>query len=180
MQNNSLDSKESLRILITGRPGVGKTTLVKSLVNDLRELRIGGFYTEEIREMGERTGFSFVVIGNGSCTLASIKPIGKERVGRYFVMDSLPLLSQVKDGIEESELVIIDEIGPMEKRVRGLWNLIQEILSSSKPFVATVHRSMYIEGKKYELTPVNRERVREEILNEIRRYFGIKQGPSSL
>ena len=44
------------RILITGTPGVGKTTLVRKVVEKLA-VRLGGFYTEEIREQGIRVGF---------------------------------------------------------------------------------------------------------------------------
>ena len=36
-------------ILLTGRPGCGKTTLIKRVVEELA-LPAGGFYTEEIRQ----------------------------------------------------------------------------------------------------------------------------------
>ena len=39
-------------LLITGLPGVGKTTLVKKLSEALKSLYPVGFYTEEIRERG--------------------------------------------------------------------------------------------------------------------------------
>jgi len=35
------------KVLLTGRPGCGKTTLIKRVVNDLAR-PAGGFYTEEI------------------------------------------------------------------------------------------------------------------------------------
>ena len=44
------------KILLTGRPGCGKTTLIKCVVNSLAG-RTGGFYTEEMREHGVRVGF---------------------------------------------------------------------------------------------------------------------------
>ena len=37
-------------ILITGLPGVGKTTLIKKLAEVLNDLNPIGFYTAEIRE----------------------------------------------------------------------------------------------------------------------------------
>jgi nucleoside-triphosphatase THEP1 len=40
-------------ILLTGVPGVGKTTLMITLSESLRELNPVGFYTEEIRGRGE-------------------------------------------------------------------------------------------------------------------------------
>ncbi|PYK36728.1 MAG: hypothetical protein DME60_13840, partial [Verrucomicrobia bacterium] len=37
------------KVLLTGRPGCGKTTLIKRVVSNLAR-RAGGFYTEEIRQ----------------------------------------------------------------------------------------------------------------------------------
>ena len=46
--------------LITGLPGVGKTTLIKKLSEKLKHLHPAGFYTEEIREAGQRKGFELI------------------------------------------------------------------------------------------------------------------------
>jgi nucleoside-triphosphatase len=46
---NGFDLKN---ILITGQPGIGKTTLIKKLAEELADLRTVGFYTEEIRQNG--------------------------------------------------------------------------------------------------------------------------------
>ncbi len=54
-----MDLKKS-NILITGQPDIGKTTLMKKLAEDLRDLRPVGFYTAEIREGGIRKGFELV------------------------------------------------------------------------------------------------------------------------
>jgi nucleoside-triphosphatase len=43
-------------LLITGLPGVGKTTLIKKLSEELKHLHPAGFYTEEIREQGQGKG----------------------------------------------------------------------------------------------------------------------------
>jgi len=47
-------------LLLTGTPGVGKTTLMGSLLAALRQRRVGGFTTGEIREGGRRVGFRIV------------------------------------------------------------------------------------------------------------------------
>src|SRR6266480_93311 len=49
------------KVLLTGRPGCGKTTLIKRVVNELAQ-PAGGFYTEEIRERGERVGFKIITL----------------------------------------------------------------------------------------------------------------------
>jgi len=44
-------------LLLTGAPGVGKTTLVRRAAEGLSGLRVAGFTTEEIRDGGRRRGF---------------------------------------------------------------------------------------------------------------------------
>jgi len=39
------ETRESVNVLLTGRPGIGKTTLIKRLV-EVTSLSKGGFYTE--------------------------------------------------------------------------------------------------------------------------------------
>ena len=41
-------------LLLTGTPGVGKTTVISKVVAKLNRARLAGFYTEEIRVHGER------------------------------------------------------------------------------------------------------------------------------
>lgn len=43
-------------LFLTGRPAVGKTTLIVKLMGMLGE-SVGGFFTREIRERGQRVGF---------------------------------------------------------------------------------------------------------------------------
>ncbi len=57
------------KVLLTGRPGCGKTTLIKRVVNNLA-LPAGGFYTEEIRERGERVGFKIITLDDETAVLA--------------------------------------------------------------------------------------------------------------
>jgi len=45
--------------LLTGKPGTGKTSLIKQAVAGMRG-KAGGFYTEEIRSEGVRQGFRLV------------------------------------------------------------------------------------------------------------------------
>ena len=44
-------------LFVTGRPGVGKTTLIRNVLDRLC-VDAGGFYTHEIRESGRRVGFA--------------------------------------------------------------------------------------------------------------------------
>jgi nucleoside-triphosphatase len=45
------------KTLITGKPGVGKTTLVQKIIKRMGSVNMAGFYTSEIRSEGSRLGF---------------------------------------------------------------------------------------------------------------------------
>ncbi|MBA7574028.1 hypothetical protein ES708_15830 [subsurface metagenome] len=61
-----------MNVLLTGRPGIGKTTLIKKVI-DMTSLSKGGFYTEEIREAGQRVGFSLTTLDGRKSMLAGLK-----------------------------------------------------------------------------------------------------------
>ena len=87
-------------ILITGKPGSGKTTLFRRLIDDLQYLNPVGFYTAEIRKGGTRRGFSLCGLNGQSGVLAHVELRTGFRVGKYGVdvsgfeafLNSLPLL----------------------------------------------------------------------------------------
>jgi nucleoside-triphosphatase len=82
MRSSSLIKKN---LLITGFPGVGKTTLIKKFSEALKRLYPVGFYTEEIREGGERKGFELISL-EGKRGLLSHKEISSPyQVGQYKV-----------------------------------------------------------------------------------------------
>lgn len=72
-------------ILLTGTPRVGKTTLVKRVVEGTRERGAGGFYTEEIRDRGDRIGFKILTLDGREGLLAHVSHKSRFRVGRYHV-----------------------------------------------------------------------------------------------
>ena len=106
-------------LLLTGNPGVGKTTLLMKLIERSRQYPITGFYTEEIRESGERVGFRAVTL-NGSSAVFAHKDYRTDphlRVGRYGVkpdvLDTL-VLPHLEPERKNARLVFIDEIAKME------------------------------------------------------------------
>ena len=74
-----------INILITGTPGIGKTTLVKKIAAKLQPLHPVGFYTGEIREGGERKGFSLTALDGRESILSHVDIISPHRVGKYGV-----------------------------------------------------------------------------------------------
>jgi len=71
------------QILLTGTPGCGKTTLVRRIVEQLRDLRLAGFVTQEQRgNDGRRVGFQAIGLNGDSVMLAIVKSESKIRVGK--------------------------------------------------------------------------------------------------
>jgi len=161
-------------LLITGLPGVGKTTLIKKLSEALKHLHPVGFYTEEIRERGERKGFELVSL-DGKKSLLSHKDIKSPyRVGQYKVdikgfeefLDSVSFFNPL------TRLIIIDEIGKMECLSDQFKGLLKEILDSGKWVIATIALKgggLIAEVKErkdvqlFEITKKNRDFLLKEI-----------------
>jgi nucleoside-triphosphatase len=165
-------------LLITGLPGVGKTTLVKKLSEALKSFHPAGFYTEEIRERGERKGFELISL-EGEKALFSHKDIRSPyQVGQYKVdikgfeefLDSIAFFNPF------SSLIIIDEIGKMECLSDQFKRLLKEILDSGKWVIATIAlkgSGLIAEVKErkdvmlFEITRKNRDSLFSEILKEV-------------
>ena len=128
-------------ILITGLPGSGKTTFIMRLAEKLGDCRTAGFFTEEMRSQGTRTGFRLASFdGSSTDMLAHVDIRGPHRVGRYGV--DLVRFERFLEALRLSDphprLVIIDEVGRMEclsVRFRGL---VAALLDAPVPFVATM------------------------------------------
>ncbi len=100
---------------MTGPPGIGKTTLVRRVVERLHGKRLTGFYTEELRGRGGRTGFRIVALDGREARLATVGGGGGPRVGRYTVdVAALEAVFEVLRPGPGVDAVVIDEIGKME------------------------------------------------------------------
>ena len=129
------------RILITGLPGVGKTTLFHALAEHLADFKPAGFYTEEIRnEQGIREGFRLVTLCGRQLVLSHIHHPGPHRVSRYGVdvAGFEHLLAQLDLGHAQSPLIMIDEIGKMECLSRRFRADMTTLLNQSKMLIATI------------------------------------------
>jgi len=129
---------------VTGPPGIGKTTAVRRAVALLRERGFapGGFYTGELREGKRRTGFFVEDVATGRrARLAELGP-GEPRVGRYrLVREGLELASQaLQTALREAQVLVIDEVGPMELKDPALREAIAAALKSEKPTLGSVHQ----------------------------------------
>jgi len=144
-------------ILICGPPGVGKTTLIKKILEKLN-LKAGGFYTEEIRERSNRVGFKIISLDNQEGILAHINIKDSQRVGRYGVniydLENIGVKS-LSQALRDDDLIIIDEIGKMEIFSDKFKEKVLACLNSEKFVVATIG----IGGDKY----ISRIKERDDV-----------------
>ncbi len=167
------------RILIEGRPGTGKTTLVRRLVETLRAegLTPQGFTTEELRDDRRRVGFAVEAIAGERAVLAHVELPGPPRVGRYgvdleaFERVALPVLKSRGAGV-----VIIDELGKMELASQRFRDAVLKLISGDASIVATVHafRDPFTEGLKrrddvslIKLSRGNRDAVLDSLIDAL-------------
>jgi len=130
------------RVAITGRPGVGKTTLIERVLDRLA-VRAGGMLTKEIRVCGRRVGFAVIDVATGAeGTLAHVHRASGPKVGRYTVdVESLERtgISAILDAVESKDLIVIDEIAPMELRSPRFVPAVEAALASRKPLLISTH-----------------------------------------
>jgi nucleoside-triphosphatase len=126
-------------LLLTGRPGVGKTTALRAAAGKLGDFRLAGFYTEEIRAGRERRGFRLVSFTGETAIIAHVD-LPAPRVSKYGVdvatIDRFAAAlarSGARSGVH-----LIDEIGKMECLSAAFVEALQRLMESGQPLVATV------------------------------------------
>jgi nucleoside-triphosphatase len=140
MKENCQMRLRHTQTLITGKSGVGKTTLVQKIIKQMGSVNMAGSYTSEIRGTGSCLGFKLLGLNGGYHTLAHMQINSRHRVGRYGVD---------KDGFEkflvtldllnpEVELIVIDEIGKIELFSNCFRNLVCDALNADKQVIATI------------------------------------------
>lgn len=170
-------------LLLTGKPRIGKTTLIQSIIeklsNDFPKFQLTGFITKEVRSHGERVGFDLCTLDGQTGILArTFFPDKKERqrVGKYFVdledLEKLAIPSLFKD----ADLIILDEIGKMELLSSYFKETIEILFKGNSLILGTI--SFYdtpetIKLKKLnqtkiiEVTHQNRDHLLETVIHEI-------------
>lgn len=126
--------------LLTGRPGSGKTSLIKAALAGL-PVRTGGFYTEEIRRGGTRLGFRLVTLDGREAVLAHTDFSKRFRVGKYGV-DVAALekvgVAALKKAAGECDLTVVDEIGRMELLSPEFQKAVMELINGGKRVLGTI------------------------------------------
>jgi nucleoside-triphosphatase len=162
-------------LLLTGAPGSGKTTAIRKVVRQL-ERPTGGFYTQEIREGGRRVGFRIHTLDGREGILAHVQILGSPRVSKYGVdLEAIQELAvaSVRRALDREQLVVVDEIGPMEVLSDAFRDVVRAMLEVDVSVLGSITRKsggFFGEVKAHprvrliEITPKNREQIVERVL----------------
>lgn len=169
---------DSRVLLLTGRPGVGKTTVVRRVADEL-DGGVAGFYTEEIRDDEGRKGFRIVGLDGWRAVMAHVDRAGEPRVSRYgvdveVVEEAVARMPRPEGG--DAPLFVVDEIGKMECLSERFVAWIRSILDSDARLLASVARrggGLVAEVKEHpdaevlEVSRRNRDRMPGRILERL-------------
>ncbi len=173
--------------LLTGPPGVGKSTIVSKVVLRLKSagVIVGGCATTERKARGTRVGFEVVNLTDGGRgQLASLTATLGPKVGRYRV-NLADLASVGAAGLAKaataSEVIVIDEVGPMELVSPEFRRAVMACIDSGRPILAVVHErleddlltKLRVEAESTVTVSVeNRELVADQLADSLLRAAG--------
>lgn len=129
-------------LFITGKPGCGKTSLLREICLPFMD-SIGGFYTEELRENDgkSRSGFRLKTFDGREGLLAKKGMKSSHKLNKYGldldVLDKIGVDS-VQKALQNKKVVVIDEIGTMEVFSELFRKTLMECLHSPVKVLATI------------------------------------------
>jgi len=170
-------------VFVTGRPGVGKTSVLLRAVDVLKAegYKVGGMISREIRERGVRVGFEIADFHTGQRGwLAHITQRTGPQISKYRVnLSDLNVIgaSSIVNATRDADIIVVDEIGPMELFSLEFKKAVDQAIKGGKPVVGTIHfraRDPLINTIKaredteiLEVTYENRENLHNAIISKV-------------
>lgn len=148
---------KSKKILFTGLPGCGKSTLIEKIIQRI-ETPATGFFTREIREKGQRVGFTINTLDCKYGLLAHKHIKSNYMVGKYgvnmAVIDKIVVPSMIPE--RPDALVVIDEIGKMECFSALFRKTLVKVLDSNHRVIGSIS----LKGDRF----IQKIKAREDVL----------------
>lgn len=182
-----MDDLRKRVLLLTGNPGVGKTSVLIRTVNALKEsgCKVGGIISREVREGGTRVGFEIVDLHSSRRGwLAHVNQKSGPQVGKYRVnIEDLNTIGvqAILGAVESCDVIAVDEIGPMELFSEKFKEAVRKTLESCKLVIAIIHwkaQDVLVgeawkreDAEIFTVTYGNREKLHEAIADKALRFL---------
>lgn len=130
-----MDRSGIMIFIITGPQHSGKTTLLRKTANKLKKKNIQteGFLSLAVTENNNDSGYDLFDLKE-QITVPFIRRKGKkdwEKIGPfYFFPQGLAYAKRLILLSSEDSVLIIDEIGPLELKGKGLWPAVKQVIFS--------------------------------------------------
>jgi nucleoside-triphosphatase len=177
-----------MKLLLTGAPRTGKTTLLKHLAESYPGNAGGVLVAELVGEEGKRCGFELQAVWSHPggrmqvlerATLARTDQWSPLKSGRYAVSsEALDLAVRAIDAaMHEGGLVVIDEIGPLQTLSPAFQDAVLRCLDSNCHLIGTLSQSVdpFVEQVRtrpgvriLEVTRANRRHLADGLLPWLR------------
>jgi len=168
-----------MNYFLTGLPGIGKTTIIKKVIEKMNKSTCG-FFTSEIKVGENRVGFSVQTLFGMEGVLAHKEFKSKYRVGGYGVgvtgFEKI-VSRELERCLRGKSIIIIDEIGKMELFSRRFQELVLICLDAPNPVLGTIMYSYHPfvvrvkereDVKIYEVTKKNRNQLVDILVEEFK------------
>ncbi len=170
-------------MLLTGAPGVGKTTVVAKVAEALKAegVSVGGMISRETRDGCARMGFEVIdLTSDKHGWLAHVDQKTGPQVGKYRVnladLDRIGAKAII-EATKKFDVIAIDEIGPMELYSAKFKQAVEEAFDSRKLVLAVVHAKATnqlitaakrrADAETFVVTPKNRDALPGQLVERI-------------
>ena len=158
-------------LFLTGRKGVGKSTLLRALLDGKR---LGGFFTRRVTGVFDRPSIHLLQAAEDEQPSPAnlVCFCGERRPERFDLLGPAALADTVG-----CDIVVMDELGPSEAAAQGFQAAVLAALDGSTPVLAAVKPKdtdflrrvrQHPHGEVFNITPESREalyhRLRSRIL----------------
>ena len=158
---------------------MGKSTLVHK-ASEAAKVKVGGVLARDKRIKGRRVGFELFDLGSGRTGVLADEAGDGPQLGKYKVrLDDLDQIGAkaIEDALNR-DLIVVDEVGPMELSSRRFVGAVEKAIASEKPMLVVLHQwSMHPLAKKIRknfrvitVTMQNRDALRDELTEELKRH----------
>ena len=137
----------AILVFLTGIPGVGKSTVARKVAEKMKldGSKVGGMTSGDLRSGSSRIGFEIRDLQTGTAgVLAHVNQATGPRIGKYRVnsqdLDKIGT-EAILSAVKHADLIVIDEVGPMELTSARFKEAVQAALVCGKPVLGTVHRN---------------------------------------